>query len=41
MKLCMGCMNQIEDGQVTCPICGYNEREIVQETYYLTPGTVV
>ena len=41
MKLCMGCMNQIEDGQVTCPICGYNEREIVQETYYLTPGSVV
>lgn len=41
MKLCMGCMNQIEDGQITCPICGYNEKELVQETYYLAPGTVI
>lgn len=41
MKLCMGCMNQMEDRVMVCPHCGFNERELKQEAYYLTPGTVV
>ncbi len=41
MKLCMGCMNQMEDQVTVCPHCGFNERELKQEAYYLTPGTVV
>ena len=41
MKLCMGCMNQMEDQVSVCPHCGFNERELKQEAYYLTPGTVV
>lgn len=41
MKLCMGCMNQMEDQVLVCPHCGFNERELKQEAYYLTPGTVV
>lgn len=41
MKLCMGCMNQIEDHRVTCPYCGFNERDLKQESYYLDPGTIV
>ncbi len=41
MKLCMGCMNQMEDQITVCPHCGFNERELKQEGYYLTPGTVV
>lgn len=41
MKLCMGCMNQMEDQVMVCPHCGFNERELKQEAYYLTPGTVV
>ncbi len=41
MKLCMGCMNQMEDNLSTCPHCGFNEAALKQESYYLTPGTVV
>lgn len=41
MKLCMGCMEQIEDNITTCPHCGYDETTLRQESYYLDPGTVV
>ncbi len=41
MKLCMGCMNEIEDHITACPICGYDETTLVQESYYLNPGSVV
>lgn len=41
MKLCMGCMAQIEDHLTTCPHCGFNETALRQESYYLDPGTVV
>lgn len=41
MKLCMGCMNQIEDHLSTCPYCGFNEMTLRQESYYLDPGTII
>lgn len=41
MKLCMGCMNEIEDNLTTCPLCGFNESTLRQESYYLDPGTIV
>lgn len=41
MKLCMGCMNQIEDHLKTCPYCGFNESTLRQESYYLDPGTII
>lgn len=41
MKLCMGCMNQIEEHIDTCPYCGFNEKTNKQESYYLNPGTVI
>lgn len=41
MKLCMGCMNQIEDHQEICPYCGFNESALRQESYYLDPGTII
>ena len=41
MKLCMGCMNQIDDNVMTCPHCGFNESTYKQESYYLNPGTIV
>lgn len=41
MKLCMGCMNQIEDNENTCPLCGFNETTLRQESYYLKPGTII
>lgn len=41
MKLCLGCMEQIEDSVTTCPHCGFNETTFQQESYYLTLGTIV
>lgn len=41
MKLCMGCMSNIDENVMTCPYCGYSEAEDEQEAYYLAPGTVV
>lgn len=41
MKLCMGCMESIEDRVTTCPYCGYDETTLRQESYYLAPGTIV
>ena len=41
MKLCLGCMEQMEDSVTTCPHCGFNEATFTQESYYLTPGTIV
>lgn len=41
MKLCMGCMKEIEENVSTCPYCGYNEKTLRQESYYLSPGTVI
>lgn len=41
MKLCMGCMNEIEDHISTCPYCGFNETTLRQESYYLDPGTII
>ena len=36
MKLCLGCMEQMEDSVTTCPHCGFNEVTFTQESYYLT-----
>lgn len=41
MKLCMGCMNHMEEQVTKCPYCGFDETTLRQESYYLDPGTVV
>ena len=41
MKLCMGCMEQIDDQLKVCPYCGYIEVAGVEEAYYLVPGTML
>lgn len=41
MKLCMGCMKEMEDHLSACPYCGFNETALRQESYYLDPGTIV
>ena len=41
MKLCMGCMHEIDDGEVICPNCGYREGTLPSEAYYLVTGTVL
>lgn len=34
-------MEQMEDSDSTCPHCGFNEATFTQESYYLTPGTII
>lgn len=41
MKLCMGCMNEIDDHQNSCPYCGYKANTPIEQPYYLKPGTVI
>ena len=41
MKLCMGCMEQIDDKQSVCPYCGFNEKNNSQESYCLPPGSII
>ncbi|HIR26940.1 MAG TPA: serine/threonine protein kinase, partial [Candidatus Choladousia intestinigallinarum] len=41
MKLCLGCMQEIEQQVTKCPYCGYLEGTGVEEPYYLAPGTVL
>ncbi|MCI8963663.1 MAG: serine/threonine protein kinase [Eubacterium sp.] len=41
MKLCMGCMNQMDEKLTVCPHCGFNEAALRQESYYLKPGAVI
>ncbi len=38
MKLCLGCMQEIEQQVTKCPYCGYLEGTGVAEPYYLAPG---
>lgn len=42
-KICFGCMNEIENPDQVCPICGYNKRESEkrQKSKCLRPGTIV
>lgn len=40
-KLCMGCMEEINDNVAICPYCGWNESTAHQESYYLSPGTII
>lgn len=42
-KICFGCMNEIENPDQICPICGYNKRESEkrQKSRCLSPGTIV
>ena len=39
VKLCMGCMNPLPDGESKCPHCGYQEG-MPHSLTYLEPGTV-
>ncbi|MDO4274210.1 MAG: protein kinase, partial [Eubacteriales bacterium] len=41
MKLCLGCMEEIQDNVTICPYCGYKEDTPVDEAYYLSGGTLL
>lgn len=42
MRLCYGCMQQLEDDHAAvCPHCGYRPDEAVDTSVYLKPGTVL
>ena len=40
MTLCMGCMNEIDDQETKCPVCGFLE-EKQTESPFLSPGTIL
>ena len=40
-RLCMGCMELVEDQFDICPHCGYVRGTGVEEAYYLEPGTIL
>ena len=40
MRLCMGCMEPVEDQFDICPHCGYVRGTGIQAAYYLEPGTI-
>lgn len=41
MIRCMGCMEEIPEGEEICRHCGYKQGTDVKEAYYLLPGKVV
>lgn len=41
MRICMGCMNQIENDNGVCTYCGYNAAKDKQESYYLKPESII
>ena len=41
MIRCMGCMEEIPEGEGICRHCGYQQGTDVKEAYYLLPGKVV
>lgn len=40
-KLCMGCMESIDEEIKVCPHCGYEEGTPPLEAYHIAPGTVL
>lgn len=40
-RLCLGCMEKINDKYTTCPYCGYVDGTPAKEAYHITPGTVL
>ena len=40
-KLCMGCMEEMSISATACPYCGWNKKTDKQESYYLSPETII
>lgn len=40
-RLCLGCMEKINDKYDVCPYCGYEDGTPAKEAYHMTPGTVL
>lgn len=41
MKICMGCMNEISDNEKICHLCGYDQSNVREKSYYLDPGSII
>ena len=41
MRRCLGCMEDYGDDRVICPLCGYNQKTPVKESFCLSPGTIL
>ena len=40
-RLCLGCMEKINDKYMTCPYCGYVDGTPAKEAYHIAPGNVL
>ncbi len=40
-KVCLGCMEKINDKYDVCPYCGYEDGTPPKEAYHIVPGTVL
>ena len=40
-RLCLGCMEKINDKYDVCPYCGYEDGTPPKEAYHIVPGTVL
>ncbi len=41
MVRCMGCMGNIEEGIASCPLCGFETNQYVEDADYLPPGSIL
>ncbi|MDR2931722.1 MAG: serine/threonine protein kinase, partial [Oscillospiraceae bacterium] len=41
MRICMGCMERIDDTADICPLCGYKKGTPPREAYHLPPETIL
>lgn len=41
MRLCVGCMENIQDSDNICPHCGYLKDTPAKEAYHIPPGTIL
>lgn len=41
VNFCLGCMEELPEGEQVCPHCGYKVGTPVKEPYYLAPGSLL
>ena len=41
MKQCMGCMEIYQDNLTKCPVCGYEEGTMPENTLHMEPGSIL
>ena len=41
MKYCWGCMSEISDNDIICPYCGYDNKQMMNQSFCLRAGTML